>query len=74
MEAIDDCADKDECLDWHHGCHEMATCTNTRGSFTCECNEGWKGDGRHCADDNQCYNGETGCDINAEVRFKSEIT
>ena len=51
----------------------MATCTNTRGSFTCECNEGWQGDGRDCADDNQCYNGETGCHINAEVGSQSHI-
>ena len=91
-----------ECDDWGHGCHDMATCTNTKGSYTCECNEGadvqkgfksglspiyrqsqiriaknvwtsmnegWQGDGRDCVDDNQCYTGETGCDINAEVNF-----
>ena len=31
--------------------------------------KGWQGDGRDCVDDNQCYDGDTGCDINAEVIY-----
>ncbi len=27
-------------------CHEFATCTNTEGSFTCVCDEGYEGDGK----------------------------
>ena len=29
-------------------CHENATCKNTNGSFTCECDPGYTGDGRLC--------------------------
>ena len=31
-----------------HQCSDVATCTNTSGSYTCECNDGWKGDGVTC--------------------------
>lgn len=29
-------------------CHEHATCHDTVGSFRCECNEGFTGDGLDC--------------------------
>ena len=29
-------------------CHTNATCTNIAGSYTCECNEGYTGDGYDC--------------------------
>ena len=38
--------DIDECLD--SLCHEMAKCTNTGGSFECECQTGYNGDGHEC--------------------------
>ena len=41
-------ADKNECGDSTHNCHADATCTNTAGSFTCACNEGFQGDGTNC--------------------------
>jgi len=29
-------------------CHIEAICTNTIGSYTCECQQGWAGDGIQC--------------------------
>ena len=30
-------------------CHVNASCTNTSGSYTCACKEGYTGNGTHCA-------------------------
>ena len=38
--------DIDECLD--DPCDSNATCTNTAGSYTCECNIGFTGSGHNC--------------------------
>jgi hypothetical protein len=38
--------DVDECLD--DPCHQNATCDNTFGSFDCDCNEEFVGDGFNC--------------------------
>ena len=32
-------------------CHEDATCSNTVGSFTCHCGEGFVGNGTHCREE-----------------------
>jgi len=40
--------DKNECETGDDNCDEQATCTNTEGSFTCECNIGYSGDGVYC--------------------------
>ena len=41
--------DKDECADKSHTCHrEHANCTNSEGSFTCQCHDGFEGDGEEC--------------------------
>ena len=42
------CLDIDECAIGSHNCSKDATCTNTVGSYVCECDEGYTGDGRIC--------------------------
>ena len=40
-------SDIDECKG-NHSCHVNATCTNTNGSFVCECQPGFNGNGQNC--------------------------
>ena len=40
--------DIDECAKNNGGCDANANCTNTNGSFTCKCNNGYTGDGIKC--------------------------
>jgi hypothetical protein len=47
-------ADCQECEIGTHTCDPHATCTNTYGSFTCECNEEFYGDGAVCAECTVC--------------------
>ncbi|MBI5544626.1 MAG: choice-of-anchor D domain-containing protein, partial [Deltaproteobacteria bacterium] len=42
------CSDINECVTNNGGCHAHATCTNTPGSRTCACNQGYTGDGFSC--------------------------
>lgn len=46
-------------------CDENALCTNTDGSFTCECNDGYSGDGMTCVEENENDCGGLLCDANA---------
>ena len=41
--------DVDDCSDSTHNCDTHATCSNTIGSFTCQCNTGYEGDGAVCS-------------------------
>jgi len=41
-------ADVNECDEHNGGCHCLAICTNTVGSFTCACKKGYTGDGSIC--------------------------
>ncbi|MEZ4294970.1 MAG: EGF domain-containing protein [Polyangiaceae bacterium] len=60
------CIDIDECADGAlNDCNPNATCTNTPGSFLCECNQGYAGDGITCDDVNECVVGSAGCSPNA---------
>ena len=38
----------DRCSAGLHDCHAHAICTNVRKSFSCECKDGYRGDGRDC--------------------------
>ena len=38
-----------DCRIGSDNCHVNASCTNTSGSYTCACKEGYTGNGTHCA-------------------------
>jgi len=42
-------SDFDECASHSHNCDLAASCSNTEGSFTCSCNNGYIGDGHQCS-------------------------
>ena len=42
------CTDQDECLLKVSTCHNNATCINTLGSYYCQCNDGFEGNGNTC--------------------------
>jgi hypothetical protein len=47
-DANGDCVDIDECVDGTNDCAAEASCTNTEGSFSCECPSDMFGDGTEC--------------------------
>ncbi|KAI4901390.1 hypothetical protein NFI96_000745 [Prochilodus magdalenae] len=52
----------DECVETTDNCSIDAICQNTLKSYKCICKSGYKGDGKHCEDIDECaseYNG--GC-------------
>uniref|UniRef100_A0A8D0AQ86 Signal peptide, CUB and EGF-like domain-containing protein 2 n=1 Tax=Sander lucioperca TaxID=283035 RepID=A0A8D0AQ86_SANLU len=56
------CSDVDECAEALDNCSIDAICQNTLKSYKCICKSGYKGDGKHCEDVDECateYNG--GC-------------
>ena len=46
-------------------CDDDARCTNLNGSFECECNPGFAGDGVECSDIDECSLSLHTCDANA---------
>ncbi|XP_058808805.1 multiple epidermal growth factor-like domains protein 8 isoform X2 [Phymastichus coffea] len=44
--AYAQCPDVDECDLGLHDCHPNAKCTNTHGSYSCQCRRGFNGDGK----------------------------
>ena len=49
------CVNIDECRLREHNCNPNALCMDlTEGGFTCECNDGWKGNGVECFDIDEC--------------------
>ncbi|XP_026067649.1 signal peptide, CUB and EGF-like domain-containing protein 2 isoform X10 [Carassius auratus] len=60
--AVPHNTDSDQCADGSDACHIDAICQNTPTSYKCTCKTGFKGDGKHCEDIDECdleYNG--GC-------------
>ncbi|XP_052242137.1 sushi, von Willebrand factor type A, EGF and pentraxin domain-containing protein 1-like isoform X2 [Dreissena polymorpha] len=60
------CSDIDECLNRPKPCDFNAKCTNSDGSFKCECQTGYRDldgfGGQHCADVNECaFDGDFYC-------------
>ena len=51
------CIDVDECATGTDSCDANASCTNTKGSYTCACNDGFTGDGHTCIDFDECSRG-----------------
>ena len=41
-------SDVNECNDGNHNCSANATCINEMGSYTCDCKDGFSGDGYVC--------------------------
>ncbi|XP_072320673.1 signal peptide, CUB and EGF-like domain-containing protein 2 isoform X2 [Eucyclogobius newberryi] len=42
------------CAEWSDACHIDAICQTTQGSYKCTCRAGFKGDGKHCEDIDEC--------------------
>ena len=53
------CNDLDECVP--SICSNLATCSNTSGTFNCVCNSGYTGDGVSCSNINECITTEHNC-------------
>lgn len=58
-------SDVNECEEGTHDCDANAQCTNTQGSYTCACNDGYSGDGKSCTDKDECATGTHNCNKNA---------
>ena len=64
------CVDIDECAAMLHDCAENATCENTEGSFECECEDGFEGDGKVCLamdTDAGAMGGDAGADMGHDM-------
>jgi len=55
----------DECSLGSHNCHADATCTDTDGSFSCDCNAGYDGTGVVCSNIDECSLGSHDCHADA---------
>jgi len=51
------CSDINECETGDFECDDNAECINTEGSYECNCNNGYEGDGKNCFDVNECDKG-----------------
>ena len=54
ISAVFPLSDTDECSSNTDDCSHLATCTNTDGSYLCECIVGYTGDGVSCTGNKHC--------------------
>ena len=60
-------SDIDECSDESHACDGNANCTNTNGSFKCDCKTGFSENGNTCTGIfGQCYERRNSIIANSE--------
>jgi cysteine-rich repeat protein len=59
------CVDEDECQTGNNECDEHAGCTNQEPGYSCDCDDGWTGDGFECTDIDECDTGADNCHANA---------
>ncbi|KAJ8969010.1 hypothetical protein NQ317_007371 [Molorchus minor] len=64
------CTDTNECQIGQHECDYNAQCINVIGSYTCQCNPGFEGDGFSCGAARSCRN--VTCGENADCREENE--
>nr|XP_039268362.1 fibrillin-1-like [Styela clava] len=51
------CFKVDQCTSGQHDCDENATCIDSaNGTYSCQCKEGFTGNGFNCTDINECWN------------------
>ena len=48
------CMNINECEKGNNACHENAICKDTEGSYECQCDVGYVGDGLTCESENEC--------------------
>src|SRR5699024_10989536 len=60
------CSEVDECQSDDNSCSINGQCTNSPGSYQCECDEGFEGDGFNCSDVDECQSDDNNCSANAQ--------
>jgi len=61
-------SDINECLTNSGGCSVNALCTNTPGSFLCQCQIGYSGNGFTCTGSNKSLRHSNVEDVSIEIR------
>ena len=59
----------DSAVNFLHTCSDLATCNNLEPGYGCDCNDGWKGDGKKaCNDIDECLVANGDCMANSTCR------
>lgn len=59
------CYDINECIEETDECSKDAICLNNQGSYDCQCNAGYEGNGKTCDDVDECESTDS-CSVNAD--------
>ncbi|XP_065182429.1 sushi, von Willebrand factor type A, EGF and pentraxin domain-containing protein 1-like [Sycon ciliatum] len=65
LSSMPSCLNLDECSTDGHDCHVNALCTDNKGSYTCECNTTFTGNGTYCEQIDECTTGVDDCHAKA---------